>query len=70
MKTSEYRVSLGILEFQPQLFLIHPFYRKTVFIWPKNVPMVRKLGGKRVDVNFIGMLEEYLSWDVYKILFF
>lgn len=41
MKTSEYRVRPGILEFQPQLFLIRPFLQKVFVFSVPNVPIVK-----------------------------
>lgn len=48
MKTPEYRMGPGILEFQPQLFQIHPFLQKVfVFFLPQIYPLVKwELGGK------------------------
>lgn len=65
MKTSEYRVSTGLLELQPQLFLIHPFLQKVFVFSAPSVPIVKMgVGGRREDIHLIGMLEKYFSWDV------
>lgn len=65
MKPSEHRVSPGILEFQPQLFLIRPFLQKVFVFSAPNVPIVKMgVGGIEGGINLIGMLGKYLSWDI------
>lgn len=65
MKPSEHRVSPRILEFQPQLFLICPSYRKSLFFFcPKYPHCENGSWGKEGGINLIGMWGKYLSWDV------